>query len=122
MTQSLYERIGGNDALQAAVGVLYGKIVADQRINQFFENVDVNKQARKMQSFLAYAFGADTPFSGNSLRISHEKLVDNGLNDSHFDAVKEHIESTLQELNVTPDLIQEVLDITETTRADVLNR
>ena len=122
MAETLYNRIGGDIALGAAVEILYGKIIADDRINGYFENVDMQKQARKMKSFLSYAFGADTPFTGESLRVSHEKLVANGLNDLHFDAVKEHIQSTLKELNVADELTQEVMIITESTRNDVLNR
>lgn len=122
MAKTLYERIGGDAALGAAVEILYSKIIADDRINGYFENVDIKKQGRKMKSFLSYAFGADTPFTGESLRTSHEKMVANGLSDIHFDAVKENIESTLKELNVTDDLIQEVITITESTRKDVLSR
>lgn len=122
MAATLYERIGGDAALSAAVEILYKKIIKDDRINGYFENVDMQKQARKMKSFLSFAFGADTPFTGESLRVSHQKMVANGLTDLHFDAVKEHIETTMQELNVAEELIQEVLTITESTRNDVLNR
>ena len=45
-----------------------------------------------------------------------------GLNDSHFDAVVENLATTLQELKVAPDLIQEVAKIAESIRDDVLNR
>lgn len=122
MAETLYERIGGEAALTAAVEILYSKIIKDDRINGYFENVDMQKQARKMKSFLSFAFGAPTPFTGESLRTSHEKMVANGLTDLHFDAVKENIEKTLKELNVSDDLTQEVLNITESTRDDVLNR
>ncbi|TPW11570.1 MAG: hypothetical protein FD130_1953, partial [Halothiobacillaceae bacterium] len=35
--QSLYERIGGDPAVTAAVDLFYRKVLADKRINQFFE-------------------------------------------------------------------------------------
>ena len=75
-----------------------------------------------MKSFLSYAFGANTPFEGESMRTAHARLVEQGLNDSHFDAVKNHIDTTLKQLNVAQPLIDEVLDITESTRDDVLNK
>ena len=43
-------------------------------------------------------------------------------NDSHFDAVIEHLGATLKELGVADDLIGEVAAIGESTRNDVLNR
>ena len=45
MTQSLYEKIGGDAAVNAAVDIFYRKVLADDRINQFFEGVDMDKQA-----------------------------------------------------------------------------
>jgi truncated hemoglobin YjbI len=36
---------------------LYEHILADNRINRFFKDIDINVQARKMQAFLTYAFG-----------------------------------------------------------------
>lgn len=122
MANSLFKRIGGNDAVTAAVDIFYDKVLSDEHINGFFEGVDMPKQMRKMKSFLSYAFGADTPFHGESMRAAHEKLVKRGLNDSHFDAVKNHINNTLKELDVAQPLIDEVLDITESTRNDVLNK
>ena len=122
MPNSLFDRIGGNEAVSAAVDIFYGKVISDDHINGFFEGVDMPKQMRKMKSFLSYAFGADTPFHGESMRTAHERLVKQGLNDSHFDAVKNHIDSTLKELDVAQPLIDEVLTITESTRNDVLNK
>ncbi len=122
MTTTLYDRLGGEEALSAAVAIFYKKIISDERVNEYFEGVDMAKQARKMKSFLSYAFGANTPFTGRSMRDGHAHLVQRGLNDGHFDAVKENLQSTLSELGVAPELIDEVLSITESTRNDVLNK
>lgn len=121
MAVTLYERMGGEAALSAAVDIFYKKVIEDGRINGFFAGVDMAKQNRKMKSFLSYAFGANTPFTGKTMREGHAHLVKDGLNDSHFDAVKEHLQATLTELEVPSDMIEEVLGITETTRKDVLN-
>ena len=42
MTQSLYERIGGEAAVNAAVDIFYRKVLADDRISHFFETVDMD--------------------------------------------------------------------------------
>lgn len=122
MSNSLYERLGGEAAVSAAVDIFYQKVISDDRINGFFEGVDMDKQNRKMKSFLSYAFGANTPFQGSTMRDAHAPLVEHGLNDNHFDAVKDHLDATLQELSIQPELISEVLSITESTRNDVLNK
>jgi hemoglobin len=120
---SLFERIGGSDAVDAAVDVFYVKVLADERIKHFFEGVDMKRQANHQKRFLTYAFGGAKDYPGRSMRAAHKHLVDDmDLSDIHFDAVVENLGTTLKELGVADDLIAEVASIAESTRNDVLNR
>ena len=38
---SLYERIGGKAAVEAAVDLFYKKVLADTRINMYFQNISM---------------------------------------------------------------------------------
>ena len=120
--RSIFERIGGRPAVDAAVEIFYKKVLADNRINRFFKTTDMNGQRRKMKTFLTFAFGGAPNYPGKNLREAHKKMVEAGLNDSHFDAVIEHLGATLEELNVPGDLIQEMARIALSTRDEVLNR
>jgi hemoglobin len=122
MNKSLYERLGGQPAIDAAVDLFYKKVLADPRINHFFENVDMEKQARMQKGFLTFAFGGSHNYTGQSLRTAHARLVKQGLTDSHFDAVLEHLAATLKELHVPDDLISEAHKIAESVRDEVLGR
>lgn len=120
---TLYERIGGEAAVDAAVDKFYDKVLADERIRHFFEGIDMKRQAAHQKLFLTYAFGGLPSYPGRNMRAAHRRLVEEkGLNDTHFDAVIENLAATLRELGVSDDLIAEVATIAETTRADVLNR
>lgn len=119
---TLYERIGGKDALDAAVDIFYQKVLADERINFWFESVDMAKQRGKQKAFLAYAFGAPVKYTGENMRDAHAPMVEKGLNDDHFNSVAENLVATLTELNVPQALIDEVCALLETTRDDVLGR
>lgn len=122
-TTSLYEQLGGEAAVNAAVDIFYRKVLSDHRINRFFDNTDIEKQAAKQKSFLTMAFGGPNNYNGADMRQAHAHLVKKlGLNDSHFDAVMEHLTSTLVELSVPQNLIDQVAAIAESTRNDVLNR
>jgi hemoglobin len=121
-SQSLYEQIGGEAAVNAAVDVFYRKVLADDRINRFFDDVDMDRQIGKQKSFLTMAFGGPVAYTGKDMRAGHARLVAMGLNDSHFDAVVELLGQSLTELNVPAPLIAQVAAIAESTRADVLNR
>lgn len=119
MTQSLFDRLGGEAAITAAVDLFYQKVLADRRISQFFANVDMRSQALKQRAFMTLAFGGPGNYSGKHMRAAHAGLQ---LTDSHFDAVAEHLGATLRELGVSAATIGEVMATVETTRADVLNR
>lgn len=119
---SLYDQIGGESALNLAVDLFYKKVLADDRINRFFEGTDMKSQAAKQKSFLTFAFGGPNRYSGRAMRAAHTKVVLLGLNDMHFDAVVENLGATLTELGIDSELIRQAAAIAETTRTDVLGR
>lgn len=119
---SLYDQLGGQDAVNAAVDIFYRKVVGDARINYFFFGVNVAEQAKKQKAFLTMAFGGPHHYTGQDMRRGHAKLVDMGLNDRHFDIVLDHLRDTLSELDVVEKLIDDVIAIAESTRKDVLGR
>ncbi len=122
MSATLYERIGGEPAVNAAVDLFYRKVLNDFRINRFFDNSDMDKQIAKQKAFFTMAFGGPNSYTGKDMRTAHAKLVDMGLDNSHFDAVMEHLGATLKELNVPQDLIAEAAGIAEGARKDVLGK
>ena len=119
---SLYDKIGGETAVNAAVDIFYRKVLADDRISRFFEGVDMDRQAAKQKAFLTMAFGGPNNYSGEDMRRGHAHLVKQGLNDSHFDAVMENLGATLTELKVPGELIAQAAAIAESTRKDVLGK
>ena len=119
---SLFTEIGGEGAVNAAVDIFYRKVLRDERIKRFFEGVDMNKQAAKQKAFLTMAFGGPHNYSGADMRKGHAHLVAQGLNDTHFDAVMEHLGATLVELKVPANLIAQAAAIAESTRKDVLGK
>ncbi len=119
---SLFTDIGGEPAVNAAVDIFYRKVLKDDRINRFFSGVDMEKQAAKQKAFLTMAFGGPHNYTGEDMRRGHAHLVAQGLNDTHFDAVMEHIGATLTELKVPANLIAQAAAIAESTRKDVLGK
>jgi len=122
MSESLYDRIGGEAAVNAAVDLFYRKVLADDRINKWFDGIDMERQHAKQKAFLTLALGGPSNYSGKDMREGHAHLVAKGLNDSDFDAVVENLGATLTELGVPGELIGEAAAIVESTRNDVLGR
>jgi len=119
---TLFEKLGGEGAVDAAVDIFYRKVLADDSINHFFETTDMAAQHAKQKSFLTMAFGGPNNYTGTDMRTAHAPLVAKGLNEDHFNAVAGHLQSTLEELNVPADLIGEVMAIAGSTKDDVLGR
>lgn len=119
---TLYDRIGGEAAVNAAVELFYRKVLSDYRINRFFDKTDMETQIAKQKAFFTMAFGGPNNYTGGDMRSVHAHLVKMGLDGSHFDAVMEHLGATLTELGVPADLIGEAAAIAESTRNDVLGK
>lgn len=119
---SLYEELGGRDAVDAAVDIFYRKMLTDERVRHFFDDVDMDAQIAKQKGFLTFAFGGPNNYTGRSMREGHARLIEKGLNDSHVDIVIEHLGATLKELGVDDAHIAQVAEIAESVRDDVLNR
>src|SRR5271165_693445 len=115
---TLYQQLGGEAAVDAAVDVFYRKVLSDDRVSSFFDGVDMDRQAAKQKAFLTMAFGGPHNYTGADMRRAHQHLVARGLNDSHFDAVIELLGQSLADLGVAPALIAQVAAIAESTRND----
>jgi len=120
--QSLYDRLGGQDAVDSVVETFYRKVLTDDRISQFFDDTDMDQQIAKQKSFLTFAFGGPANYSGLNMKEGHKHLVAKGLNYKHVDAVIELLGATLQELKVPNNLIGEAAAIAESVRSQVLGR
>jgi hemoglobin len=120
--QTLYQQLGGEAAVDAAVDVFYRKVLSDERVNRFFDDVDMDRQIAKQKAFLTMVFGGPVAYTGKDMRTGHAHLIERGLNDSHVDAVIEILGDSLREVGAPDHLIAKVAAIAESARADVLNR
>jgi hemoglobin len=116
----LYERLGGEPAVDAAVDIFYRKVLGDERISHYFEDVDMNRQREKQKAFLTFAFGGPNRYPGSpDIRGAHARMK---LQEADFNAVMEHLGATLVELKVPQPLIAEAATIALSVKSDVLGR
>jgi len=122
---TLFEKLGGADAVDLAVDKFYERVLQDDLLKHFFANVDMVKQKAHQKAFLTYAFGGTDKYDGRYMREAHKELVEKqGLNQEHFDAVAEDLLETLQEMGVSEDLRAEVAAVAANPqhRKEVLNQ
>lgn len=119
---NLYEQLGGDNAVNAAVDIFYRKVLADDRVNPFFDDTDMDRQVVKQKAFLTMAFGGPHNYTGRDMRVGHKHLVEQGLSDEHVDIIIALLGESLQELDVPEELIAQVAAVAESVRDDVLSR
>lgn len=114
---TLYERVGGQAALEALTATLYTKIGAVQELAPFFVNVPVATIQSHQGHFFKVLFGPEEekPSADELLEFmmrTHVRLFRKlGLNASHFDLVAGCLVASMNELNVPADLQKECLAI-----------
>src|SRR6201987_4307362 len=111
----LYDRIGGDQAMDIAVDLFHRKLLEDDLVGRFFDEVDMGGRAAQRKNFLAMAFGGSYQSSGVEL------VSKMGLEARHFDRLFAILKETLEELKIGAPEIEEVMQVLETTREAILN-
>lgn len=120
---TLLDQIGGEVAVDAAVDIFYKKMMADDVVQPFFANTNMNNQAKKQKLFLTTVLSGTSKGALAYMRRAHKDLVHNqGLTDVHFDAVAHHLQDTLEELEVPANLIAQIMESVGGMRDAVLDR
>ena len=105
--------------MDAAVDLFYKKVLADDRVNHFFEDVNMKRQIKRQKAFLSAAFGGPVAYEGKDMRAAHKNL---DLTEADFTAIAENLQATLNDLKVDKDLSAEIMTLVASTKDAVLNK
>lgn len=116
---ALFDRLGGIDAVKAAVEEFYTRILADEKLAFFFEGTSMAALKAHQLSFMKVAFTEipeDLDVAALMLEKHDRLFKEKGLNETHFDLVAGHLIGALEHLKVPQDLIDEAIGIVATLR------
>jgi hemoglobin len=102
---TIYEAIGGGDAVSAAVDQFYHRVLADPCLAPYFDGVDVAEIKRHQRAFIAAAVGGPEVYRGRSMTDAHAHL---NVTPDDFDTVVDHLVATLASLGVPEAAINEI--------------
>jgi hemoglobin len=106
---SLYQRLGGYDAITAATDDLLARLMADPRLHDYWKGAsnDNRRHARQLiVDFMVEASGGPAFYTGRSMRISHDGMhIDAG----DWETFMRHSADTLDHFGVTDPERAEVL-------------
>ncbi|MBV8762971.1 MAG: hypothetical protein JO257_37140 [Deltaproteobacteria bacterium] len=95
--KSLYERLGGQAAVVAAVDDFVDRVAADGRINLRFGNTDIARLKSLLVEQVCMATGGPCHYSGRDMESTHAGME---LVDDEFDALVGDLAATLDKLHV----------------------
>jgi hemoglobin len=110
LDETLLKRLGGVTVLAAAIDEFYFRLLADDSLTIFFQNVDLTWLKNHQKNFLMSALSGpvDVESAIKHIRRAHSRLFDKGLNEKHFDKVATHLVQTLRDMGVEQQLVNEV--------------
>ena len=120
--KSLYERVGGYNALAAVVDDFIGRLVADKQFEKFFigHSIDSKKRIRQhiLDQFCA-ATGGPCIYNGRDMKTTHGGL---GITEADWDAAAKHLAASLDKFKVPEKEKGEILAFVTTLKKDIVEK
>ena len=115
--KSLYERLGGKDAIVAVVDDFVGNVAADNRINHFFGKTDIPRLKKNLVDQICQATGGPCVYTGRDMVTAHSGM---GVSNADFDALVGDLVKTLDKFKVPEKEKGELLAILGPMRPQIV--
>ena len=113
---SIYDRIGGHEALEVVVEDFYCRVLDDDHLSGFFAGTNMNRLKGKQVEFFAAALGGPEPYTGAPMKHVHRGR---GITMHHFNLVAGHLRESLCAAGVPEATITEILDTVAALAPDI---
>jgi hemoglobin len=114
---SLFEQLGGSDAVDDAISSFYGRVLNDPELSPFFDGVDTEKLRRMQSEFFTAALGGPETYVALNLAEIHRDL---GIEPQHVSMFTGHMVETMLERGMPADAVDEVVARAAVIGQDVL--
>ena len=116
-TKSLYDRLGGGDAINALTESWVARVGGDDRANGKFVRTDIDRLKNEVIDQLCEATGGPCAYTGRSMLETHAGMK---VTAGEFDVVMQHLDATLDELNVPKTERDELIGLLRPMRDDIV--
>jgi hemoglobin len=114
---SLFERLGGIDAITAVARAFEDRAGKDDRINQKFARTDLNRLTKEFVDQLCEATGGPCTYTGRSMTETHTNM---GVTNGEFDAFMEDLVAILDDFKVGKAEQDELLSLLNPLRGEIV--
>ncbi|PPJ38556.1 group 1 truncated hemoglobin [Nocardia nova] len=103
---SIYEQIGGHEALETVVEDFYVRVLADEDLAGFFTGTNMSRLKGRQVEFFAAALGGPEPYTGAPMKQVHQGR---GITMHHFNLVAGHLTDALTGAGVPEPTVGEII-------------
>lgn len=118
--KSLYERLGGYDAIAAVTKDLASRLVADPKLGRFWANRGndgIEREVQLIADFLAAKSGGPLYYRGRDMKLSHVGMK---IDEQDWSSLMTHLNATLDKFKVPAKERQDVVAFIESTKKDIV--
>jgi hemoglobin len=114
---TLYERLGGYNAIQAVVDQTITNVAADHRINKFFAHADIPHLRRSLADQICAASGGWCFYGGKDMKTAHAGMH---IHSRHFNALVQDLGMALNKFKVPAQEQHELVAILAPLKGDIV--
>lgn len=114
--QSLYDRVGGEQAVAELVHDFYDRVLADPELQPYFEHTSMDKLRRMQREFFSAAMDGPITYTGKPLSHVHHGR---GITNHHFALYVGHLLDTLQNRGIDDQDVQDIIGRIRTYANDI---
>ena len=117
--KSLYQRLGGKDAITAVVDDFVNRVAADNRINGFFAKANVPRLKAQLVDQICEASGGSCKYTGRDMKAVHKGM---GVTGAAFDALVGDLVATLDKFKVGEREKKDLLGALGPMKTDIVEK
>lgn len=117
---SLYERLGGYDAISAVANNLLPRLMQDDELGRFWEHRGddgVQREKQLLIDFLAHCSGGPMYYTGRSMTDAHRGMR---ISESDWERFIGHLGDTLSHFELAEAERDDVLNFIESTKDEIV--
>ena len=117
---TLYERLGGYDAISAVANDLLPRLQADAKLARFWQNRGddgIEREKQLLIEFLCSNAGGPLLYTGRDMKTSHQGMK---ISEDDWTTFMGHLQATLEAFQVPQTEFAEVIAFVESTKADMV--
>ena len=119
-TKTLYQRLGGYDAIAAVASDLLPRLQADSRLARFWQNRGddaIQREKQLLIDFLCASAGGPLYYTGRDMKVSHKGMK---ISEADWAAFLGHLNATLDAFKVPKPERDEVVAFVQSTKRDIV--